>query len=123
MDDRSEKIIMLAQELLRANASVETGPPANASVRHPFLVFLFVALLAAIGGSTATQWIDATRRPIDRSQRTTIEALLLYAAKVNGLNETALREEVASRLHLTSLDDMTVSEYRSAQRYLQDKAR
>ena len=121
MDDRGEKIITLAREMLRSDMrypSVEqdNGCPIS------FRMLCLATMLAAFGGSAVTEWAGEGRRPINHYEKTELNALIFYAARLKNLDEQGLRRDVAEQLKVASLNDLTRSDFLVARRYLQDKA-
>ena len=122
MNDRGEKIINLAREMLRAEQGPEAREP-DPRPSIPFRVLCITAILAALGGSTVAQLIDEGRRPITRPEKVELDALVFYAARVKGLNEDNLRQDVESRTGVSDFADLNERDYRLARNYLQDKIR
>ena len=122
MNDRGEKIINLAREMLRAERWPEAREP-DPCPSLSFRVLCITAILAALGGSTITQLIDEGRRPITRTEKVELDALVFYAAHVKGLNEDNLRQDVESHAGVSNFADLTERDYRLARNYLQDKIR
>jgi hypothetical protein len=118
MNDRGEKIVNLAREMLRAEQSA--GLPELA-VKTPlsFKVLCFATMLAAFGGSAVTEWINEARRPITRYEKVELDALVFYAARLKGMNEDVLRREIENRVGVSDFTDLTEHEYVIAKSYLQ----
>src|SRR5580698_5291572 len=119
MNDRGEKIVNLAREMLRAEQLPEMREPMQTSI--PFKVLCITAILAALGGSTVTELINETRRPITRYEKVELDALVFYAARVKGLNEDNLRQDIENRAGIDNFGDFTERDYRLAKTYLQTK--
>ena len=120
MDDRGEKIITLAREMLRAEPILEQQP----SETRPSLSFkamCFATILAATSSSLLTSWAHEARRPINRYERTELNALVFYAARLKGIEETSLRSEIEKQLG-TNFDDLTRRDFKIARLILQEKA-
>jgi len=122
MNDRGEKIVNLAREMLRAERSAE---PPELAIKAPlsFKVLCFATLLAAFGGSAVTEWINEARRPITRYEKVELDALVFYAARLKGVNEDILRREVESRIGIGDFADLTEHDYIIAKTYLQSEIR
>lgn len=122
MNDRGEKIVNLAREILQTTPSIEVKANANSSKTSVSVkTVYFAAILAAIGGSFVTQWFSETCRPITYYEKVELNALMFYAAKTNKLDETKLRNDVKSSLKLKSLEDLTAFDYRRAKKLLLTK--
>ena len=119
MNDRGEKIINLAREMLRSEQIPDAAEAPRTSIS--FRVLCFATILAALGGSTVTQLINEGRRPITRYEKVELDALIFYAARVKGLNEDALRQDVENRTGVNDFGDLTERDYRIAKNYLQTK--
>ena len=120
MDDRGEKIVMLAREMLRGDmaASSRFTDKPGLSLR----LLCLSTLLGALGGGGVTEWIEQAQRPIGRFERTELDALVFYAARTKGLNEDDLRRDVQGRLAVDSFSELNQHEFKLARRYLQDRA-
>ncbi len=120
MDDRSEKIIALTREIVRANKMME--PEASASrISMSFKTLCLVTCLAAAGGGAVAEWHAWDSRPINRYEKTELNALIFYAARTKNLGEDTLLQSVRTRFNLTTLDDLTERDFAAVRRYLQDK--
>lgn len=120
MDDRGEKIINMAREMLRSGV---VAPPS--STDNKFLSFKALCLataLAAFSGSAVTAWACETRRPLNHYEKTELNALIFYAARLKGINEDILRRDVEDTIGVGSFDDMTQSDFNAARHYLQSRA-
>lgn len=122
MNDRGEKIINLAREMLRTDMTLEPEAAPVVKSGVSFKVLCLATILTAIGGSAVTHIANEARRPINRYEKIELKALIFYAAKLKSLDEASLRRDVEQQLGLASFDDMNVYEYQIARRYLQDKA-
>ena len=89
MSDRGDKIIHLASELLRADMCVPPLP-AKSPASFSFRMLCLSSCLAALGGSAITAWNYQQLRPINRYERTELDALVFYASRVNGVDEEKL---------------------------------
>lgn len=120
MQDRGDKIVTLAREILRADAvPVATK---NAHVTLSFRTLCLVTVLAALGGSGATALVADMRRPLDQYEKTELDALVFYAARQKGIDESILRHEVLEKLKLASFGAMTERDFIQARAYLQSRA-
>lgn len=122
MNDRGEKIINLAREMLRTDLTLEPEAAPVVKTGISFKVLCLATMLTAIGSSAVTHITNEARRPLNRYEKTELNALVFYAAKLKGLDEAHLRRDVEQQLGVASFDDMNVFEYQVARRYLQDKA-
>ena len=120
MNDRGEKIVNLAREILQPPVTIEEAVKQNNNTVSVKAVY-FAAILAAFGGSFVTQWFSDTYRPITYYEKVELNALMFYAAKTNKLDESKLRNDVRSNLGLLSFDDLTALDYRSAKKLLLTK--
>ena len=121
MEDRGEKIITLAREMLRSDLVMEPeAPESKPSIS--FKMLCLATLLTALGSSAVTEWAGETRRPINRYERTELKALVFYIARLKGLTEEDIRRDVESKLDLPNLDDLTEYDFNVARHYLQNKA-
>ena len=116
MNDRGEKIINLAREMLRTDIE-----PSETRTPISFKVLCLATMLTAFGSSAVTTWLNDARRPINRYEKTELKALIFYAARVKGIDEESLRQDVIQRFDIASLDDLTHRDFRDARNYLQDK--
>lgn len=121
MNDRGEKIITLAREMLRSDVTVDAAPITQKPAIS-FKILCLATVLTAVASSAVTQWSQQNQRPINRYERTEINALIFYASRLRGLHEGDLKQEVEQKLNISDLDDMTMQEFQLARRYLQDKA-
>ncbi len=120
MNDRGEKIINLAREMLRADIVLEAKSPAKPAIS--FKMLCLTMALTAFGSSAVTEWIGESRRPINRYEKTELNALVFYAARLKGTPEEDIRRDIEERLGVTSFDDLTERDFPLARRYLQKKA-
>jgi len=121
MDDRGDKIINLAREMLRADVVMEAVEPSPKTTVS-FKVLCLATMLTALGSSAVTEWASEARRPINRYEKTELKALVFYAARLNGVTEDMVWQGVEDRLGIVSFDDLTEQDFTIARRYLQDKA-
>jgi len=124
MYDRGEKIVTLAREILRADELPKTQQDNKAKPRVTISLRMLcmATMLTAVSSSLITSWVGEARRPINRYEKTELDALVFYTARQKGLNEEALRHDVQERMNVESFDDMTEHDFRIARSYLQNKA-
>ena len=122
MDDHGEKIIFLARELLNEGMPRQEQQRKNMSVNMTFKTLCFTTLLAASGGGAVATAVHSENRPLNRYEKTELQALLFYATRLKGINEEILREEVEKQTGVARLDDLTAGDFPAARRYLQEKA-
>jgi len=122
MEDRGEKIVNLAREMLRAEYVIHP-PEAAAKTSLSFKVLCFAAILSAVGGSGLTAWINEARRPLTRYERVELEALVFYASRLSGVKEESLRREIEHRTGVSDFADLTERDYRIARGYLRGEIR
>jgi hypothetical protein len=122
MYDQGEKIVTLAREILRSDELPKLPKSSATRITLSFKMLCFATVLTALGSSAITEWIGEARRPINRYEKTELDALVFYAARQKGLNEEALRRDVLDKLNVASFEDMTERDYQTARGYLQDKA-
>jgi len=120
MNDRGEKIVALAYELLQSSpgASIDPTPKKAVSLTMLYLT----AVLAGVGGAALTEFTHENLRPLNRYEKTELNALIYYAAHIKGIDEASLRAEIEQKFHLASFDDITQHEFTLTRRYLQEKA-
>ncbi|MBV8548435.1 MAG: hypothetical protein JO126_03135 [Alphaproteobacteria bacterium] len=123
MTDRSEKIITLAREMLRSDMMTKQQPVRQENKKLSLSIVCLTTVLSAAAGSMMTGWIVELHRPINRYERTELDALIFYAAHEKNLDESSLRHEVAAHLNIVNLEDMNLADFRAARLYLQDRAR
>jgi hypothetical protein len=127
MQDRGETIVMLARNLLSMenpildSLAMPPEPAQNPSrISVSFKTLCMATILTAFGSLAVTEWIHETRRPMNRVEKTELDALIYYAAHTKGMNEKNLRREIASKIDVNSFDDMTEGDFIIARRYLQN---
>jgi hypothetical protein len=113
MEDRGEKIVNLAREMLSssrdANGYISYAPePSNLTLKTLCLAML----LTAFGSSVVTHWIDENRRPINRYEKVELDALIFYTARIHSRDADAIRQGLLSRLSIESLDNINVNDFR-----------
>lgn len=122
MDDQGEKIVFLAREIL--NAGIAEQPPVKrrSDVTMSFMALCLTTTLAAGSGALAAHTLHAAERPLNRYEKTEINALVFYASKLKGIGEADLSREVAAKIGVARLDDMTAEDFSKARKLLQEKA-
>ena len=122
MNDRGEKIVFMAQEILKQGIPDITPPKKHAALTMSFKTLCLATILAAVGGGVVTNVVRSGERPLNRYERVEIQALIFYASKVKGINEDDLRRDVEKQTGVFRLEDMTAEDFPVARRYLQEKA-
>lgn len=120
MNDRGEKIINLAREMLQSD--MDTLPAVREKNGLSFKIMCLATVLTAVSSSAVTYWSTEHNRSINKYEKTEINALFFYTARKKNIDEAMLRHEVENKFGITDVDDMSVSEFQIARRYLQDKA-
>jgi hypothetical protein len=123
MNDRSEKIVSLAQELLTTKTGTNflhesTSASTIGKGASAFKTFLLATLLTAFGSAFTTHTVDQMRRPLTRYERVELDALLYYASILNAQQENALRQNLLNVLARQHMDDLTFVDFRRARSYL-----
>ncbi|MFA5041797.1 MAG: hypothetical protein WC464_09230 [Bdellovibrionales bacterium] len=127
MEDRGEKIIFLARELLESDALLPHTyePPVTKktmTVTMTFRTLCFTTLLAAASGNMISTFVHEHSRPLNRYEKTELQALIFYTSRIKTLDEEVLRREVEEKIGVSSFDDMTAKDFPAARRFLQEKA-
>jgi hypothetical protein len=123
MDDRGEKIVLLAREILRTDEiHLPSDNRAGFAPASVFKAMCLATILTALASSAITYWSCDRARPLNRDERVEIEALIYYAAQQKKLDETQLRRELEQNLNLAVYDDMTAHDLPRARHYLQERA-
>ncbi|MFA4993901.1 MAG: hypothetical protein WC521_01155 [Bdellovibrionales bacterium] len=122
MEDKGEKIIFLARELLESNAVEAPVVKKSINITMSFKTLCFTTLLAATGGNVISTYVHEQSRPLNRYEKVELQALVYYAAKIHGISESFLREDVERQVGVDHFDDMTAKDFLTARRYLQEKA-
>lgn len=122
MDDQGEKIVFLAREILNAGLAEHPSGKRRTDITMSFMTLCLTAVLAAGGGAAAMHAVHANERPLNKYERTEIDALLFYASKLKGIGEDELRNEVAAKVGLARIDDLTADDFAKARKLLQEKA-
>jgi len=121
MEDRGEKIVTLAREILRNDELPNLPETPETHVTMSFKVLCLATVLTAAGSSAVTAWAVETRRPINHYEKTELDALVFYAARQKNVNESDLRRDMLAKLSVQSLDAMTEQDFTTARDYLQNK--
>ena len=121
MEDQGEKIVFLAREILNAQKT-EEPVKSTTNVTMTFKTLCLTTLLAASSGGLVAAGVQAQTRPLTRYEKVELQALTFYAAKLKGLNEELLRQEVEQAVGVASLDELTAHDFPTARLYLQRKA-
>ncbi len=122
MNDRGEKIVILAQEMLRSGNLGSPRHLQNKKSKSEKIVALKAACLAAIvsatGSAALTHIIHENNRPANRYEIVEIDALVFYTARELNIAETLIREDVNGAVGLSQEKTYSVSDYRRARNYL-----
>jgi len=125
MSDQGDKIIHLAREVLRSGRLAEAYDGKQALQAESKMLSIkaaaLAALLSAFGSATLTHLIEENRRPVSRYERVEIDALIFYAARQKAITEDSLRQDLKSNLSLTSMNDLSVFDYRRIRDYLWER--
>lgn len=122
MDDKGDKIIYLARELLEAGLPEFQQPKKTIQIAMTFKALCFTTLLAASIGAGATYAVHNEARPLNRYEKTEIKALIFFIGKTKGIDEASLHSAIAEKIGTANLDDMTAAEFPALRRFLQEKA-
>jgi hypothetical protein len=122
MQDRGEKIVSLAREILRSDEMPVLPETSTAHITLSFKMLCLATVLTAVGSSAVTGMVIDMRRPLNHYEKTELDALVFYAARQKSLNEAGLRQDVLDKLNLPDFDTMTERDFILARSYLQDKA-
>ncbi len=124
MDDRGEKIVNLAREMLRSDFSFsQTKQSDGNGLTSSLKAACVAALLAAFGSMGVSHMIHEARRPLNRYERVELDALIFYAGQMNAYSEDDLRTEMLEWLARSNMNEMTYTDYGKARTYLQKKLR
>jgi hypothetical protein len=120
MEDQGEKIVNLASEMLRANPETLV---LSDRFSISFKMLCLATLLAAAGGGFVTARVNEAMRPLTHYERVELDALIFYAARIKGINEEILRQEIVARTGVNNFDDLTEYDFQAAKTYLQGEIR
>ncbi|HAX91115.1 MAG TPA: hypothetical protein DCY07_02770 [Rhodospirillaceae bacterium] len=126
MGQRSEKIIHLSKEIFEDNGARRSASilrQEKETATRPQEESLRSLCLAAVAKATGRTAIfpaptHQESHPLTRYQKVEIDALIFYAAQVEELTETRVREEIKSFLAIASLEELTATNYRRIRDYL-----
>lgn len=122
MQDKGDKIVSLAREILRADHAPPREEPGATRITLSFKMLCLATVLSAVGGSAVTGYVVETHRPLNRYERTELDALVFYIAHQQNIPEDDVRHDVLAKLQLASFDSMTERDFLTARTYLQNKA-
>lgn len=122
MEDRGENIVFLARQILESDIKEPLPQKKTISVTMSFRTLCFTTLLAAASGNLMATLVHERVRPLNRYEKVELQALVYYAAKMNGMDEQLLRLEVGKRVGVKRFEDISAKEFPIARRFLQDKA-
>ncbi len=121
MSDRSEKIVNLAREMLRDEQAI----PA-AFLKRGALDWKGIALTALLSatsaGTVVTLTLEATR-PLHKTEKTEIAALVLYTAHLRGQPQDVVRQGLYAEFDITSLDDLSAHKVAAVRDWLHSQIR
>ncbi len=120
MDDRGVKIVSLAREMMRNEAY--HSPTSAPHITMSFKVLVLTTLMTAFGSSALTELVIEENRPINHYEKTELDALVFYIAHLKGIEETALRQQIASRFGIARFDEITEQDFRNVRLSLQKLA-
>ena len=123
MDQRDDKIVWLAQAMMRSSAGAAQGQKA-APRTYPMTVPMLAAtaLLSAAGGGAAAAAITELNRPINRFEQVEIEALVFYVARQKQQTEQAVRSSLRQTFGMAETDHLNVGEFQRVRNYLRRSA-
>ena len=124
MDDRGDKIVTLAREMLRSEMLLppERPQPASSNTMLSIRIVIATLILTAIGSSAVTRWAMDNQSPISRYEKANLDALVFYIARNKGIDEKILRQDLAAKMDVREFSDITKQDFPVIQRYLQEKA-
>ncbi len=122
MEDRGENIVFLARQILESDVKEQLPKKKTISVTMTFRTLCFTTFLAAASGNLIATLVHEHARPLSKYERVELQALVFYAAKMNGMDEGRLRLEVEKQVGVKSFDAITAREFQAARRFLQGKA-
>jgi len=120
MNDRGEKIVRLAREMLEEEFPRHERPakPDTGKKQISLKTMLLTLILTAFGSGTATHIFDEMRRPINRYERVELEALLFYLARETARDEDTVRREIAELYFPSGLDNISVRDFLRARSHM-----
>lgn len=114
MDDRSEKIVTLAREIMHRPVSVE-----NREGQYSLKTVALAAMLSAAGAGGAVAVTAEYVRPLNRYERVELQALIYYIAQKRHISAETLRESFFVQFGVGSFDDLSRAQMQQARDYLQ----
>lgn len=122
MEDKGEKIVFLARELLEAQAHEIPIARKTMNVTLTFKTLCFTTFLAAASSAVISTYVHEQNRPIGKYEKIELRALVFYAAKRRNVSEDVLRQEVEMRFDIAGIENITTKEFPEIRRFLQEKA-
>jgi hypothetical protein len=122
MEDKGEKIIFLARELLESREPEEPIAKKTIGITMSFKTLCFTTFLAAASGNLISTYVHEQSRPLNKYERIELQALIFYTAKLKNISEEILRAEVERQVQVERFEDLTAKDFQTARRYLQEKA-
>lgn len=124
MQDRGEKIVNLAREMLQQSNGVNELPlVANhgGGSHHSWKAIALVGMLATAGTGTSASWLAEQRRPINHYEKVELMALIHFTAKKSQTADEVLGEDIFSNFGIVRLDDLTYGQFPEAKKFLQNR--
>jgi hypothetical protein len=115
-DDRSEKIITLARNMLQQSET-------QTSQTYSLKTMALVALLSASASGTVCVVLAEHYRPLNRYEKTELRALIHYAAKTRQQTTATLEADLRQQFTIESIDDLTLAQMGAARIFLQSHIR
>lgn len=122
MDDKGEKIVYLAREILEAQPLTPPVAKKKMSITMSLKTLCFTTVIAAASGNVLSTYVYEQNRPLNRYEKFELNALVYYAARIKNISEELLRQEIEDQLGLERIDDISAAEFPTVRRYLQEKA-
>ena len=111
IEDRSEKIITLARTIL---AQPTQPPPQTYSLKTVVLAALISASVAGTGSAA----LVGHARPLNYYEKTEIQALIYYAAKIRHCESDGILEDLYHQFAIHTLDELTRAQLPDVRLYL-----
>lgn len=114
MDDRSEKIVSLAREIMHK--------PEAAMLRqghYNLTTVVLAAMLGAASAGTGTAILAEHYRPLNHYEKIELKALIHYVAQMRRINRAVLKAEFLTQFGIHSLNELTHAQMQAARNYLQ----
>ena len=123
MNQKGDKILTLAGSILQGGTILlDKEKTSRAEKERAYEVALQAAGLAALAsvarGAMARALALASNRPINRYEKTEIEALVFYAARTLGASETGITLRLMDDLGYIHMDHLNVADYRLIRNYM-----